>query len=99
MVGAGPFDELLAGQQSHALTEDRLVYGTFHLCAEGNLNRHDDDQMAELKKMYDWYERSQFARKRRDASSHSGAGTTMRPNTVRMGLSSRRTRPALHPLK
>ncbi|MBB5059351.1 uncharacterized protein YbjT (DUF2867 family) [Granulicella aggregans] len=24
-----------------ALTEDRLLYGTFELCAEGNLNRHD----------------------------------------------------------
>src|SRR6202047_693140 len=24
-----------------ALMEDRLVYGTFQLCAEGNLNRHD----------------------------------------------------------
>jgi uncharacterized protein YbjT (DUF2867 family) len=23
-----------------ALTEDRLVYGTFQLCAEGNLSRH-----------------------------------------------------------
>jgi hypothetical protein len=23
------------------LTEDRLLYGTFELCAEGNLNRHD----------------------------------------------------------
>ena len=71
-----------------ALTEDRLVYGTFQLCAEGNLNRHDvaslmaealgrkievetlsfdewvkktnvphdDDQLAELKKMFDWYD-------------------------------------------
>jgi uncharacterized protein YbjT (DUF2867 family) len=28
-----------------ALTEDRLLYGTFELCAEGNLNRHD---LAEL---------------------------------------------------
>ena len=24
-----------------ALTEDRLLYGTFELCAEGHLNRHD----------------------------------------------------------
>ena len=24
-----------------ALTEDRLLYGTFELCAEGNMNRHD----------------------------------------------------------
>jgi uncharacterized protein YbjT (DUF2867 family) len=24
-----------------ALTEDRLLYGTFELCSEGNLNRHD----------------------------------------------------------
>ncbi|MER9598957.1 MULTISPECIES: hypothetical protein [unclassified Mesorhizobium] len=24
-----------------ALTEDRLAYGTFELCASGNLNRHD----------------------------------------------------------
>ena len=24
-----------------ALTEDRLLYGTFELCTEGNLNRHD----------------------------------------------------------
>lgn len=24
-----------------ALTEDRLLYGTYELCAEGNLNRHD----------------------------------------------------------
>jgi hypothetical protein len=24
-----------------ALTEDRLLYGTFELCAEGNMNRYD----------------------------------------------------------
>jgi hypothetical protein len=24
-----------------ALTEDRLLHGTYELCAEGNLNRHD----------------------------------------------------------
>ncbi len=24
-----------------ALTEERLLYGTFELCADGNLNRHD----------------------------------------------------------
>jgi uncharacterized protein YbjT (DUF2867 family) len=83
-----------------ALTEDRLVYGTFQLCAEGNLSRHDvaslmaaalgrkihvetlsfdewvkktnvphdDDKMAELKKMYDWY----------DAHSLLGSAVTLR---------------------
>ena len=83
-----------------ALTEDRLVYATFQLCAEGNLNRHDvaslmaaalgrkidvkalsfdewvkktnvphnDDKMAELKKMHDWY----------DAHSLLGSAVTLR---------------------
>ena len=71
-----------------ALTEDRLLFGTLELCAEGNLNRHDvatlmgealgrrieaaapsfdewrtkakipqdEDQIAGLKAMYDWYD-------------------------------------------
>ncbi|HEX9449463.1 MAG TPA: hypothetical protein VF920_15860 [Dongiaceae bacterium] len=71
-----------------ALTEDRLLHGTFELCAVGDLNRHDvaalmshalgrtvavaalsfdawtrqvkvshdQDQLAPLKSMYDWYD-------------------------------------------
>ena len=94
-----------------ALTEDRLLHGTFELCAEGNLDRHGmaalmgevlgrkveavtqtfdewvekakvphgEDQMAELKAMYDWY----------DAHSLLGSALTLRailgrePRTLR----------------
>lgn len=53
-----------------ALTEDRLMYGTFELCAEGNLNRHD---VARL--MSDALSREITAQRLQPPPSRSGASS------------------------
>ena len=58
-----------------ALTEDRLTYGTYELCAEGNLNRHD--VAALIGEVLG--RKIEAAKLNRDSSGNGGAGERRSP--------------------